>query len=117
VRYQVLDPSFNKGNLGGNLITVIDGIATVTMTPQQASYWLTQGAVQQLGAAGQLNYQLASRGLVVGSPIFDLPIENVVLLAINFACASPTIDASVIDEFSTSSLTTASPDLGAPTLA
>jgi hypothetical protein len=118
VRYQVLDPSFNKGNLGGNLITVIDGIATVSMTPQQASYWLTQGAVLPLGAAGQINYQLASPGLVVSSPIIDVPTETVSVFATNLYCGSPEIDMPVaveIDTLVSASLTVKSPGIDVPT--
>jgi hypothetical protein len=98
VRYQVLDPNFSKGNLGGNLITVIDGIPTVTMTEKQASYWLTQGAVLPLGAAGQLDYQLAGPNLVVAALGIDVPNFH---RMINFPTAAP--DLSV-----------ASPDIGTP---
>jgi hypothetical protein len=117
VRYQVLDPNFSKGNLGGNLITVIDGIAVVNMTPQQASYWITQGAVLPLSKAGQINYQMASRGLAVGSPIFDVPIENVKLLAENFDSASPAIDAPVLGQthvLAAARFATASPSIDVP---
>jgi hypothetical protein len=117
VRYQVLDPSFHKGNLGGNLITVIDDISVVNMTPQQASYWLTQGAVLPLGAAGQLNYQLASRGLAVGSPIFDVPTENVKLFAPNVDFTSPAIDAPALGQvhvLAAARFATASPGIDVP---
>jgi hypothetical protein len=74
MRYQVLDPNFDSGNLGGNLITVIDGISVVNMTPQQASYWLTMGSVIPLGPVSlncQLNYQLAALGCDVGAIVID----------------------------------------------
>jgi hypothetical protein len=117
-RYQVLDPNFQSGNLGGNLITVIDGIATVTMTAQQASYWLTQGAVIPLGQAGQINYQMMAPWLVVGSPIIDVPIESVNLFGLDLDCGSPTIDmAAAIDMLAASVLTTTLPAFGAPMLA
>jgi hypothetical protein len=125
VRYQVLDPSFNKGNLGGNLITVIDGIATVTMTPQQASYWLTQGAVQQLGAAGQLNYQLAATGFGVMSPAIGVPPppaavpSNDYVLPLSLDVGAIEVDAPTMGEhdfLAAAFLVVGSPQCGLPTV-
>jgi hypothetical protein len=74
-QYQIIDPNFNKAKLGGCFVTTVDGIMLVTMKPNEAQYWLSQGAIEELAVAGAIRYPMKSNGiqvaaLGVAAPVF-----------------------------------------------